>query len=85
MSLRNANWYGRHKRVSRLFLRDVRAFLPMIGVLFCFVSSATVITAAEKVPLHKRLEVEGYFKTSISSTSKLSAAPAGIRPVLRLP
>lgn len=52
MSLRNANWYGRHKRASRRFLRDLRTFLPMIGVLFCFVSSATVIAAAEKVPLH---------------------------------
>ena len=85
MSLGIANWYGRHKRASRRFLRDLRAFLPVIGVLFCFASSATVIAAAEKVPLHKNSETERYFKISISSTSKLSAAPAGIRPVLRLP
>jgi hypothetical protein len=26
--------------------------MPMIGVIFCFASSATVIVAAEMVPLH---------------------------------
>ena len=85
MSLGHATWYGRHKRASRRIQPDLRTFLPVIGVLFCFASSATVITAAEKVPLYKNSGSDRYFKTSISSTSKLSAAPAGIRPVLRLP
>lgn len=85
MSLEAESWRGRHKRLSRRLLRDLRTFLPLIGVLFCFASSATVIVAAEKVPLHKNAEADGYFKISMSSTSKLSAAPAGIRPVLRSP
>ena len=85
MSLEAETWRGRHKRPSRRLLRDLRAFLPVIGVLFCFASSATVIVAAEKVPLHKKVESGGYFMISMSSTSKLSAAPAGIRPVLRSP
>jgi len=76
MSLGSATWRGRHKCVSRRLLRDLRTLLPMIGVLFCIASSATVIVAAEG---------DGYFKISRSSTSKLSAAPAGIRPVLRSP
>lgn len=85
MSLGYTTWYGRHKRASRRILRDVRMLLPAIGVLFCFASSATVIVAAERVPLHKNSRSERYSKISISSTSKLSAAPAGILPVLRLP
>jgi len=88
---RSKAWHGRHKRFSRRFLRDVRALLPMIGVLFCFVSSATAIFAAERVPLRtfrgEPVPVVGdnYSNISMSSTSNVSAAPAGIRPVLRLP
>jgi hypothetical protein len=86
MSLGSATWRGRHKRASRRLRRDLRVILPMIGVLFCFASSATVIVAAEQVSLHPNPILGGYFfKISNSSTSKLSAAPAGIRPVLRLP
>jgi len=91
MSLASATWRGRHKGVSRRLWRDIRALLPMIGVLFCFASSATVIVAAERTTLHKdlkvleNLEIEGYFNISRSSTSNLSAAPAGIRPVALSP
>jgi hypothetical protein len=90
-SKRSKAWHGRHKRFSRRFLSDVRALLPMIGVLFCFVSSATAIFAAERVPLRifrgETVPVIGdnYSNISMSSTSNVSAAPAGIRPVLRLP
>ena len=49
MSLGSATWRGRHKRVSRRLLRDLRTLLPIVGVLFCFASSATVIMATEKV------------------------------------
>ncbi len=85
MSPESAPWRGRHKRVSRRLLRDLRTFLPMIGLIFCFASSATVITAAEKVAFLNKSENDGYSTISMSSTSKLSAAPAGIRPVLRSP
>ena len=90
MSIGSATWPRRHKRASRRASRDLRALLPLIGVLFCFASSATVIVAAERVPprsfaIHKNFRMEGYSTISMSSTSKLSAAPAGIRPVLRSP
>ncbi len=87
-----AIWRRRHKRLSRRLRREIRVFLPMISVLFCFASSATTIIAAERVPLPLLLMpdveehlvseevVADYSITSISSTSKLSAAPAGIRP-----
>lgn len=90
-SKRSKAWHGRHKRLSRRFLRDIRALLPMIGVVFCFASSATAIFAAERVPLLTfrggQVPVVGdnYSNISMSSTSNVSAAPAGIRPVLRLP
>ncbi len=90
-----AIWRRRHKRLSRRLRREIRVFLPMISVLFCFGSSATTIISAEKVPLLTRPGVDeplsseevvaGYSITSISSTSKLSAAPAGIRPAALLP
>ncbi len=52
MSIGSETWQRRHKRASRRALRDLRSLLPMIGVIFCFASSATVIVAAERVPLH---------------------------------
>ncbi len=89
MSIGSVTWKRRHKGVSRRALRDLRTLLPMLGVLFCFVSSATVILAAERVPLHlngvREFQSKDYSTISMSSTSKLSAAPAGIRPVLRSP
>jgi len=94
-----ATWRRRHKRTSRRLGRELRIFLPLIGVVFCFGSSATVIVAAESVPLQSirpgpgpelispapGMAIAGYSMTSSNSTSKVSAAPAGIRPVLRLP
>jgi hypothetical protein len=53
MSLGSTTWRGRHKRLSRRLLRDLRTLLPMIGVILCLASSATMIVAAENVPLHK--------------------------------
>ena len=85
MSLGSMTWRGRHKRISRRLLRDLRSLLPMIGVLLCFASSVTVIVAAERVAPRKHFDRSGYFMTSSNSTSKLSAAPAGIFPVLRSP
>ena len=52
MRIGSETWQRRHKRTSRRALRDLRSLLPMIGVIFCFASSATVIVAAEMVPLH---------------------------------
>lgn len=51
MNLESEIWRGRPKRVSRRLLRDLRTFLPVFGLLFCFAASATVIVAAEKMPL----------------------------------
>jgi hypothetical protein len=53
MSLGSTTWRGRHKRLSRRLSRDLRTLLPMIGVILCLASSASVIVAAENVPLHK--------------------------------
>lgn len=91
MNRRSKTWHGRHKSLTRRLLRDLRVLLPMIGVLFCFVSSATAIFATERVPLRSFRGApvpvigDNYSSISMSSTSKLRAAPAGIRPVLRLP
>ncbi len=88
MSLKTSTWRGRHKGISRRLRRDLRSLLPMIGMLCCFLTSATAILAAESVPLVPLQEspaIDDYFMISSSSTSKLSAEPAGIRPVLRLP
>jgi hypothetical protein len=102
-------WRRRHKRTSRRLWREVRLFLPLLGLFFCFGSSATVIVAAENLPLpfplpglepeipdasevlfaSREVDLEAsddvYWTISRSSTSKVSAAPAGMRPVLRLP
>lgn len=51
MSLGSVNWRRRHKRFSRRLARDLRALLPIVSVALCFVSSATVITAAERTAL----------------------------------
>lgn len=78
-------WRRRHKRASRRLMNDLRNLLPAIGVLLCFIASATVIVASEQVPFQQDSKHDPYSNISISSTSKLSAAPAGILPVLRLP
>ena len=78
-------WQRRRKRRVRVLVRDLRVLAPALGVLACFVSSAGVIVAAETVPPERVETVGDYFRTSSSSTSNESAAPAGMRPVLRLP
>jgi hypothetical protein len=93
MSTHTDYWRGRRKRISRRLARDVRTLAPLLGVLLCFVSSASAIVTAEKLPVARTRAARAersapnpdYLTISISSTSKLSAAPAGIRPVLRLP
>jgi hypothetical protein len=51
MIAKSPTWLGRHKRFSRRFRREVRSLLPYLIVLFCFVSSATAILAAERITL----------------------------------
>ncbi len=85
MSLGSVAWRGRRKRLSRRVRYDLRTLLPIVGLLLCFASSATVIAAAERAPRRESIDRMGHFKISSNSTSKLSAAPAGIRPVLRSP
>ena len=91
MKIENTLWRKRRKRMSRRLARDVRVLSPMLGVLLCFVSSASAIVAAERLPVGTVRVVPStapsvdYFTISSSSMSKASAAPAGILPVLRLP
>ncbi len=64
---RPIRWRGRRKRVSRRLARDLRALLPLLGVLFCFFSSATAIVAAERIALLddvQQLDFEGEGRTA---------------------
>jgi hypothetical protein len=85
-------WQRQRKRMVRRLARDFRTLAPLLGVLFCFVSSASAIATAERLPIRTARVVRtapanasAYLTISSSSTSKLRAAPAGMRPVLRLP
>jgi hypothetical protein len=79
-----ANWRRRHKSLKRRLKHDVRALLPMIGVVFCFVSSASVIVAAERVSLSGNPVINDYVKLSISLTSGLTAVSPQTRPTPRV-
>jgi hypothetical protein len=93
MKIEYTQWRKRRKRLSRRLARDLRVLSPLIGVVFCFVSSASAIVAAEQLPVGSAhvvpttapAPVVDYFTISNNSTSNASAAPAGILPVLRLP
>lgn len=64
-------WRGRRKRISRRLARDLRALLPLLGVLFCFFSSATAILAAEGGALFddvQQLDFEGEGRAARNAT-----------------
>ncbi len=50
MSLDHPTWKGRRKRPSRRLMYDLRAALPLAGIVFCFAISATAIFATEWIP-----------------------------------
>lgn len=101
MSLGLGHWKGRRKNVFRVGARDARVLSPLMGVVFCALSSATFIFAAERLGLDEiealtqTLQVRAttplealngtYLTISSNSTSNASAAPAGMRPVPRFP
>lgn len=76
----------RRKSRSRCRARDLRTALPFVGFLCCYSMSATAIVMTERIALEAGGDASGHFLTiSSSSTSKLSAAPGGMRPAPRLP
>ena len=50
MSLGQPDWQGRKKRIRRRIGFDLRLSFPFLGLALCFVLSATVIFAAERLP-----------------------------------
>ena len=71
---------GRHKSKSRRLGRELRLWLPFLGLLCCYSVSATAIVVTELVTLESRAEAEAHFLTiSSSSTSNASAAPGMMR------
>lgn len=51
-------WKGRPKRLSRRVAHDLRALAPALGILFCVVSTASVIAAAEAIPMQEIPETD---------------------------
>ena len=49
----------RRKRLARRLANDLRLVGPLLGVLSCFVTSATTIAAAERIPSPIALELPG--------------------------
>lgn len=71
---------GRHKSSSRRLGRDLRLWLPFLGLLCCYSLSATAIVVSERSTPASASERRGHFLTiSISSTSNESAAPGRMR------
>lgn len=71
---------GRHKSKSRRLGRELRLWLPFLGLLCCYSLSATAIVVTELVTLESRPEAEAHFLTiSSNSTSNASAAPGMMR------
>ena len=101
MSLGLVHWKGRRKNVLRCRAQDIRVLSPFVGVALCALASATFIFAAERqgldaidtlaqtVQVRAATPLEAlnvaYLTISSNSTSNASAAPAGMRPVPRLP
>jgi hypothetical protein len=87
---RNAG-HGRRKSRSRRLGRELRLWLPFLGLLCCYSLSATAIVVTERVTLESRTtanaseaseasEASDHLVTiSSSSTSKASAAPGMMR------
>lgn len=71
---------GRHKSRSRRLARELRLWLPFLGLLCCYSLSATAIVVTELVTVESRPEAGTHFLTiSSNSTSNASAAPGMMR------
>lgn len=71
---------GRRKSSSRRLGRDLRLWLPFLGLVSCYSLSATAIVVSERTTAASKGSRTDHFSTiSISSTSNESAAPGWMR------
>lgn len=70
---------GRRKSTSRRRGRDLRLWLPFLGLVSCYSLSATAIVVSERTTAPSRLANPDHSTISISSTSNDSAAPGRMR------
>lgn len=70
----------RHKSSSRRLGRDLRLWLPFLGLFCCYSLSATAIVVSERTtPASAPGRSDHFLTISISSTSNESAAPGRMR------
>ncbi len=79
MNLEPTSRNGRRKSSSRRFGREIRLWLPFLGLVCCYSLSATAIVVSERTTIESREERDVHFTISISSTSNESAAPGRMR------
>ncbi len=79
MNLEPTSRNGRRKSSSRRFGREIRLWLPFLGLVCCYSLSATAIVVSERTTSESREERDAHFTISISSTSNESAAPGRMR------
>ena len=79
MNLEPTSRNGRRKSSSRRFGREIRLWLPFLGLVCCYSLSATAIVVSERTTIKSREERDVHFTISISSTSNESAAPGRMR------
>ncbi len=70
---------GRRKSIARRRGRDLRLWLPLLGLVSCYSLSATAIVVSERTTIPSRRESSDHSTISISSTSNDSAAPGRMR------
>ena len=70
---------GRRKSIARRRGRDLRLWLPFLGLVSCYSLSATAIVVSERTTAHSRPASPDHSTISISSTSNDSAAPGRMR------
>jgi hypothetical protein len=78
MSRDPARVRARRKSNARRLGRDVRLWLPFLGLVGCYSLSATAIVVSERATNASPADEADHLTISISSTSNVSAAPGGI-------
>lgn len=73
----NAPRKARRKSARRRLGRELRLWLPFVGLLTCYSLSATAIVVSERTTIAS--SAGDHFTISISSTSNASAAPGRMR------
>lgn len=69
---------SRHKSSARRLGRDLRLWMPFIGLLCCYSLSATAIVVSERTTIGSRPTAD-HSTIASNSTSKASAAPGRMR------